>query len=205
MLLIFCYDKKNGYVAKLIGVIGTIWYATCDMPRSNGNVMNTTVIMQKCILQQSLLQVCRRRCSCRSAVWRRNWFQKWHISLCVMVCDQLPWVKTEELVTDFRPGVNHPTPVNINGQHMEIVQSDKYMGTTIDDKLRCGDNTINLYKKGQQRLYFVRKLNALHRDRNILFVFHDSFVTKRCYDVRSCLLVGKSLSHKQRKTNSIPA
>ena len=35
---------------------------------------------------------------------------------------------------------------------------------------------MNLYKKGQQRLYFLRKLNALHIDRNILFVFHDSFV-----------------------------
>ena len=35
---------------------------------------------------------------------------------------------------------------------------------------------MNLYKKGQQRLYFLRKLNALHIDRNMLFVFHDSFV-----------------------------
>ena len=50
------------------------------------------------------------------------------------------------------------------------------MGTTIDDKLRWGDNTMNLYKKGQQRLYFLRKLNALHIDEMVLFVFHDSFV-----------------------------
>jgi len=35
---------------------------------------------------------------------------------------------------------------------------------------------MNLYKKGQQRLYFLRKLNALHIYRNILFVFHGSFV-----------------------------
>ena len=50
------------------------------------------------------------------------------------------------------------------------------MGTTLDDKLRWDDNTMNLYKKGQQRLYFLIKLNALHMDRKILFVFHDSFV-----------------------------
>ena len=31
-------------------------------------------------------------------------------------------------------------------------------------------------KEGQERLYFQRKLNALHIDRNILFVFQDSFV-----------------------------
>ncbi len=35
---------------------------------------------------------------------------------------------------------------------------------------------MNLYKKGHQRLYFLKKLNALHIDINILFVFHDSFV-----------------------------
>ena len=56
------------------------------------------------------------------------------------------------------------------------MHSYKYLGTTIDDKLRWNDNTINLYKKGQHRLYFLRKLNALHIDRNILFVFHGSFV-----------------------------
>ena len=81
-----------------------------------------------------------------------------------------------EPVIDFRAGVHHSTPVNINGQHIAIVQSYKYMGTTIDDKLRCGDNTMNLYKKSQQRLYFLTKSNTLHIDRNMLFVFHDSFV-----------------------------
>ena len=35
---------------------------------------------------------------------------------------------------------------------------------------------MNLYKNGQQRLYFLRKLDALHIARNISFVFHDSFV-----------------------------
>ena len=64
----------------------------------------------------------------------------------------------------------------MNGQHIEIVHSYKYLGTTIDDKLRWDGNTMNLCKKGQQRLYFLRKLNTLHIDRNILFVFHDSFV-----------------------------
>ena len=121
------------------------------------------------------------------------------VSWCVANCLELNVVKTKELVIDFRSGVHHPTPVNINGQHIDILHSYKYLGTTIDDKIRWDNNTMNLYEKGQQRLYFLRKLNPLHIDRNILFVFHDSFV-KNCYDVRSCLLVGKSLSQKQRKT-----
>ena len=121
------------------------------------------------------------------------------MSRCVANCLKLNVIKTMELIIDFRSGVHHPTPVNINGQHIEIVHSYKYLGTTIDDKLRWDDNTMNLhvYKKGQQRFYFLRKLNTLHIDRNILFVFHMSF---KCCDVRSCLLVGKSLGQKQRKT-----
>ena len=42
--------------------------------------------------------------------------------------------------------------------------------------MRRYNNYTFLYKIGQQRLYFLRKLNALHIDRNILFVLHDSFV-----------------------------
>ena len=98
------------------------------------------------------------------------------MSWCVANCLELIVVKTKELVIDFRSGVHHSTPVNIYGQNIEIVHSYKYLGITIDDKLRWDDNTMNPYKKGQQRLYFLRKLNALHIDSNILFVFHDSFV-----------------------------
>ena len=62
------------------------------------------------------------------------------------------------------------------GQNIEIVHSYKYLRTIIDDKLSWDENTTNLYKKGQQRLYFLRKLNALHVDRNILSLFHDYVV-----------------------------
>ena len=100
------------------------------------------------------------------------------VSWCVANCLELNVIKTKELVVDFRSGVQHPPPVNINGQHIEIVHSYKYLGTPIDDKMRCDDNTMNLYKKRQQRLYFSTQLNALHIDINILFVFHDSVVKR---------------------------
>ena len=80
---------------------------------------------------------------------------------------QLNVIKTKESVIHFRSGVHHPNPVNINGQNIEIVHSYKYLGTTIDGKLRWDDNTMHLYKKGQRRLYFLRKLNALQID-NVL-------------------------------------
>ena len=100
------------------------------------------------------------------------------VSWCVANRLQLNVVKTKELVIGFRSGVHHPIPININGKHIESVHSYEYLGTTIDDKLRWDDNTLSLYKKGQQRWYYLRKLNALQIDRNVLFVFHDSLVKR---------------------------
>ena len=82
----------------------------------------------------------------------------------------------KDIIIDFRSGVQHPNPVKIMGQNIEIVHSYTYLGTIIDDKLRWDENTTNLYKKGQQRLYFLRQLNALDVDRSILALFHDYFV-----------------------------
>ena len=61
------------------------------------------------------------------------------------------------------------------GQNIEIVHSYKYLGTIIDDKLRWDENTTNLYKKGQQRLYFLRKLET-YMSTETSCLFHDSFV-----------------------------
>ena len=74
------------------------------------------------------------------------------VSWCVANSLELNVVKTKELVIDFRSCVHHPTPLKSNGQHIYIVHSYKYLGKTIDDKLRWDDNiiiVINLYKKGQ--------------------------------------------------------
>ena len=65
--------------------------------------------------------------------------------------------------------------LKFSGQNIDIIHSHKYLDTT-DDKLRWDDNTMNLYKKGQQILYFLRKRKALHIDKHMLLVFHRSFV-----------------------------
>ena len=123
-----------------------------------------------------------------------DYFVSWRVANCL----ELNVVKTKELVIDFRSGVHHPIPVNINGQHIEIVHSYKYLGTTIDDKLRWDDNAMNLYKKGQQRLYFLRKRNALHIDRNILFGFHDSFVKSVMTFGLVCLWGNLSVKNREK-------
>lgn len=56
------------------------------------------------------------------------------------------------------------------------MKSYKYLGTVINDKLKWDDNCRELYKKGQQRLYFLRKLNSFHVDRTIMHLFYKSVI-----------------------------
>ncbi|MBN3317390.1 TSN11 protein, partial [Atractosteus spatula] len=64
--------------------------------------------------------------------------------------------KTKELVVDFRRKKVKPTPVYIHGSGMEMVDSYKYLGVHIYDRLEWSKNIEVIYKKGQSRLYFLR-------------------------------------------------
>ncbi|KAI3375847.1 hypothetical protein L3Q82_004122 [Scortum barcoo] len=74
-------------------------------------------------------------------------------------------VKTREMVVDFRRPRPHPEPVIIKGDCVEVVHTYKYLGVQLDDKLDWTANTDALCRKGQSRLYFLRRLasfNHLH-------------------------------------------
>ncbi|KAI4887383.1 hypothetical protein NFI96_002917 [Prochilodus magdalenae] len=65
--------------------------------------------------------------------------------------------KTKELVVDFRR-CRHPPPlVNIRGMDIERVDSYKYLGVHLNNKLDWSVNTTALHK-GQSRLYLLRRL-----------------------------------------------
>ncbi len=55
-------------------------------------------------------------------------------------------------------------------------QMYKYLGSIIDDKLCFESNTSLLCKKGQQRLYCLRKLVKFNVDKTLLTLFYRSFV-----------------------------
>ena len=46
----------------------------------------------------------------------------------------------------------------------------------IDNKLKFDVNTDTICKKGQQRLYFLRKLNSFNVDKVMLSLFYKSFI-----------------------------
>ena len=98
------------------------------------------------------------------------------LSRCTDTFLELNISKTKELLVDFRRGP-HPTQITvINGQPVEIVPSYKYLGTIIDSKLNFDENTAMLCKKGQQRLFCLRKLARFHVDRSLMKLFYTAYI-----------------------------
>ena len=67
--------------------------------------------------------------------------------------------KTKEMVIDFRKTSHSIIPTTVKGSLVELVESYKYLGTVIDNKLNHDLNTSAVCKKGLQRLYVRRRLN----------------------------------------------
>ena len=89
---------------------------------------------------------------------------------------QLNVTKTKELVVDLRRAKTPVIPVSINGTNVDIVEDYKYLGVYIDNKLDWAKNTEALYKKGQSRLYFLRRLRSFNICRTMLRMFYESVV-----------------------------
>ena len=105
--------------------------------------------------------------------------------------------KTKEMIIDLRQRPSCPYPVFINGENVEFVGSYKYLGTVIDDRLKWEENTDLLYRRGLQRLYYLRKLKTFHLDNEILCLFYSSIIqsaiTYNTVCWWSCLSVGNKI------------
>ena len=75
---------------------------------------------------------------------------------------QLNTTKTKEMVVDFRRSQPPLLPVSIEGVSVEVINTYKYLGVHLDNKLDWSANIDALYKKGQSRLYFLRRLRSFN-------------------------------------------
>ncbi|TWW57381.1 hypothetical protein D4764_07G0001000 [Takifugu flavidus] len=90
---------------------------------------------------------------------------------------QLNTSKTKELVIDFERDRPRPRPVQIGMEEVEGVQTYKYLGLWLDNRLDWTSNTRQLYKKTQSRMYFLRRLRSFNICRKLLWMFYQSVVT----------------------------
>ena len=66
--------------------------------------------------------------------------------------------------------------MDINGVEVETVGSYKYLGVWLDKKLDWAINTDHLYKKGQSRMYFLRRLRSFNICSKLLSMFYQPVV-----------------------------
>ncbi|KAI4898558.1 hypothetical protein NFI96_004317 [Prochilodus magdalenae] len=89
--------------------------------------------------------------------------------------------KTKEMVVDFRRNRSPQAPVTIDGEEVEVVGTYKYLGVHLDNKLDWSSNTSAVFKRGQSRLYFLRKLRSFGVCTKLLWTFYQSVVASAIF------------------------
>ena len=84
--------------------------------------------------------------------------------------------KTKDMCIDFRKYPPSQSDTVIHDNKVEVVDEYKYLGTTIDNKLKWDRHCIVTYKKCQQRLNCLRKLRSFNIDNTILSMFYKSCI-----------------------------
>ncbi|KAK7158641.1 hypothetical protein R3I94_005089 [Phoxinus phoxinus] len=106
--------------------------------------------------------------------------------------------KTKEMVVDFRRRPPGTAPVNIQGVDIEMVETYKYLGVHLNKKLDWSTNTEVLYKKGQSRLYLLRRLSSFGVCRSLLKTFYDSVVASAIFYAIACWGAGSRERDRKR-------
>jgi len=84
--------------------------------------------------------------------------------------------KTKEMIVDMRKKKSTHQPLFIQELEVERVSSFKYLGVHLSKDLTWTLNTTQLVKKGQQRLYFLRRLRRFGMSTKILHNLYNCVV-----------------------------
>ena len=74
------------------------------------------------------------------------------------------------MIVDFRRSKNQQSSVSILRKEVEVVEEYNYFGVQLDNRLEWKCNTEYIYKKGQSRLYFLRKLRSFNVCTNVAYL-----------------------------------
>ncbi|XP_051811082.1 ATPase family AAA domain-containing protein 2-like isoform X2 [Acanthochromis polyacanthus] len=117
-------------------------------------------------------------------------FSDWSHKNCLL----LNTSKTKEMIIDFHRSKTPLQPVNTCGEDIEVVTSYKYLGVHLDNKLDWSKNVDFIYKKGQSRLFCLRRLRSLDICSKMLQMFYQSVVASVLFYAAVCW--GGSIKNK---------
>ena len=81
---------------------------------------------------------------------------------------ELNVAKTKEMIIDFRKDKMSVAPLAIKGQQVGIVDSFKFLGTTIADTFKWDINAESIAKEAQQRMFFLCQLKKFRVSKILL-------------------------------------
>lgn len=109
--------------------------------------------------------------------------------------------KTKQLIVDFRRRKSDLQPIRINGESVERVPSFKFLGAQMDADLQWSSDALEVVKRAQQCLHFLRILRRINLNREMLTVFHcGSIESVLTYYIpvwfSSCTMAQKKVLHR---------
>ena len=84
--------------------------------------------------------------------------------------------KTKEVIVDTRKIKSQLTPLVINNQVVEQVDSFKFLGTTISNSLTWDEHCAITHRKAHQRLHFLRQLKKFRAKQSMLLQLYRATV-----------------------------
>ena len=88
---------------------------------------------------------------------------------------ELNVAKTKEMIIAFRKNKTAMPPL-ATGEQFELVDSFKFLGTTIANTLKWDINAEIIAKKDQQRMFFLRQLKKFRVNKTILTQFYRAVI-----------------------------
>ena len=101
-------------------------------------------------------------------------------------CLLLNPTKTKELVVDFRICRTPYQSVCIDGGEIEIVQTCIYLGVLLDNKLEWSANIEAVYRRGQSRLFFLRRLGSFNVCSDMMCMFYYTIIESALFYAVVC-------------------
>ena len=103
------------------------------------------------------------------------------------------------MVVDFRRWIQPaPAPICIQGAEVEFVSSHRYLGVQLDNKLDWQIHVGTVCKKGQSRLYFLRRLRSFNICQPLLHTVYHSVVASALFFAVACWGEGSCLADRNR-------
>ena len=92
-------------------------------------------------------------------------------------------------------------PTIINTQTVETVDTFKYLGITLDNKLTFDQHTTDIQKRSQQRLSAIRKLKGLYVAPHLLLLLYQSIVQSILLYCSTCFYTMLSVTNRVKHSS----